>query len=334
MTPLLEIDALTVDFPQPGWRSPKLRAVDDVTIAVDQGETVGLVGESGSGKSTIARSVLGLVRPSSGRVRFAGQDMSALSAAARRAAAADLQVVFQDPYSSLNPMRRVGQALAEPLEVQRRLSRGQATAEIGRLLARVGLPHDAAHRYPHRFSGGQRQRIAIARALSLSPRLIVCDEPVSALDVSTQAQVLTLLAELQEEFGLAYLFIAHNLAVVRHVAHRIVVLYGGRTMETGPAAALVDHPQHPYTRALLAAVPVTDPGEQRRRRERRAARPAAQTPARPAPRDGCLFAPRCPHAAEVCWRSRPALRASGPTSQACHLNAPDSGHPEAAAVGS
>ncbi|MFI6475415.1 ABC transporter ATP-binding protein [Streptomyces sp. NPDC050516] len=301
--PLLTIRDLTVEFRQ-GRGTPPLRAVDGVSLDIAPGETLGLVGESGSGKSTIGRAVLGLNPVHFGQVHFEGHDITRASPRTRRELGARLQVVFQDPYSSLNPARTIGQTLAEPLLAQGR-SRGRRTAEesIAAMLERVGLPADTADRYPGQFSGGQRQRIAIARAFMTGPRLVICDEPVSALDLSIQAQVMNLLAELQSELSLSYLFIAHDLPVVRHLSHRIVVLYRGRVMESGPAGPLYAEPAHPYTQALLAAVPEPDPRVQRARPAHRAAAPPAAAPSA----TGCAFAHRCPHAVDLCRSERPVL---------------------------
>ncbi|WTW99738.1 ATP-binding cassette domain-containing protein [Streptomycetaceae bacterium NBC_01309] len=309
--PLLEVTGLTVEFRN---RRNVLRAVDDVSLAVAPGETVGLVGESGSGKSTLGRAVLGLTPIGAGTVRFAGEDITRAKSARRRALSAELQVVFQDPYSSLNPARTIGQTLVEPLLVHRARDPRRNTSEVAAMLERVGLPAQAADRYPGQFSGGQRQRIAIARALMLSPRLVICDEPMSALDLSIQAQVMNLLADLQHELGLGYLFIAHDLPVVRHLSHRIVVLYRGRVMESGPADQVYDTPLHPYTRALLDAVPGSDPAEQRARRARREAAPAVTAP--PSPR-GCVFAHRCAHAIDICHTTRPPVQDAGARQVAC-----------------
>jgi len=251
--PLLEVQNLTVRYT--ARRQADVVAVDDVTFAVGPGETVGLVGESGSGKSSIAKAVLGLVRPEAGTIRFDDHDIANPSLAQRRRLAYDLQVVFQDPYSSLNPARTVGSSLMEPLLVGRGSSRDAAREKAAAILARVGLPRDAIDRYPSAFSGGQRQRIAIARALVMEPKLIICDEPVSALDLSVQAQVLNLLVELQVGEGLSYLFISHDLAVVRHVSHHVVVLKDGAIVEQGPGNELWRAATHPYTRALIDAVP-------------------------------------------------------------------------------
>ncbi|WP_218577085.1 ATP-binding cassette domain-containing protein [Phytohabitans rumicis] len=239
-----------------------------VSLHVGAGETVGLVGESGSGKTTIGRTVLGLVKPSGGSIRFEGREIGRLGARERRALAKDIQVVFQDPYSSLNPSMTIGAILTEPLVVQGATAR-DARARVRTLLDQVGLPADAAERLPREFSGGQRQRIAIARAIAPQPRLIVCDEPVSALDLSTQARVLDLFIDIQRRTGTAYLFISHDLAVVRHISHRVAVLYRGDLVETGPAATVTSTPDHPYTRKLLLAAPVADPIEQHKRRKER-----------------------------------------------------------------
>jgi len=315
---ILELCDLSVEFRQ-GRRTPPFRAVDGVSLTIGQGETVGLVGESGSGKSTIGRAVLGLNPVHSGQVLFDGADITHAGARTRRTISSSLQVVFQDPYSSLNPARTIGQTLAEPLLVHERPDRRQTATRIADMLERVGMPADTANRYPGQFSGGQRQRIAIARALMLSPRLVICDEPVSALDLSIQAQVMNLLADLQQEMSLSYLFIAHDLPVVRHLSHRIVVLYRGQIMESGPAAQVYAEPAHPYTRMLISAVPEPDPAVQRTRR----APHEAGVPKPPAP-TGCAFAHRCAHAVAICHAARPVLlpRAVGPDDKATeHLTA-------------
>jgi peptide/nickel transport system ATP-binding protein len=239
-----------------------------VSLAVAQGETLGLVGESGSGKTTIGRAVLGLVKPSGGRIVFDGDDVTSVGTRERRRLARDIQVVFQDPYTSLNPSLTVGDILAEPLVVQGATAK-DARARVRTLLDQVGLPADAAERLPREFSGGQRQRVAIARALAPKPRLIVCDEPVSALDLSTQERVLDLFVDIQRSTGVAYLFISHDLTVVRHISHRVAVLYRGDLVETGPAATVTSDPEHDYTRRLLLASPVADPVVQQQRREAR-----------------------------------------------------------------
>jgi ABC-type oligopeptide transport system ATPase subunit len=271
---LLTVSALTVEY-RTARRAKAVRALDSVSLSIGTGETLGLVGESGSGKSTLARAILGLAPVRSGTIEFDGRDITRATRRERRALSAEVQVVFQDPYSSLNPARTIRQTLAEPLGVHERLSRREISERVREMLDRVGLPTDAAARYPRHFSGGQRQRIAIARALMLSPRLIICDEAVSALDLSVQAQILNLLLELQEELSLSYLFISHDLSVVQHLSHRIVVLYRGETVESGPTNMVCDRPTHPYTRALVASAPLPDPAAQRARRaERFAANPA------------------------------------------------------------
>jgi peptide/nickel transport system ATP-binding protein len=263
-TPLLQVKDLRVNFTQ--GKGKVFQALKGVSLNIQPGETVGLVGESGSGKTTVGRVILGLTEATSGQVIFDGEDITQANRARRRALGRDIQVVFQDPYGSLNPARTVGDTLAEPLLSDKSLSPKDIQQRIAEVLQRVGMPTDTAQRYPGQFSGGQRQRIAIARAVIAKPRLIVCDEPVSALDLSVQAQVLNLLKELQQNMGLAMLFISHDLTVVRHVSHRTVVLYRGDIVEQGEAAQVHEHPQHPYTRALLAAAPVPDPLIQRVRR--------------------------------------------------------------------
>jgi ABC-type glutathione transport system ATPase component len=265
--PLLDVEDLVVTY-RPRRFGTTFRALSGVSLHVEPGRTLGLVGESGSGKTTIGRAVLGLAPVTGGRIVFDGRDITAASRRERRALSGDLQVVFQDPYSSLNPTRTIGDILAEPLSVQG-VSARDARTRVQELLDRVHLPADAMHRLPREFSGGQRQRIAIARALALRPRLIVCDEPVSALDLSTQARVLDLFLEIQQATGVSYLFISHDLDVVRHISHRVAVLYRGELVETGDAEQVTRSPQHPYTQRLLLASPVPDPDEQAERREAR-----------------------------------------------------------------
>ncbi len=262
--PLLHVQDVRVDFSQ--GKGKVFQALKGVSIDIQSGETVGLVGESGSGKTTMGRVILGLTPATAGRVVFDGEDITYANTARRRRLGRDIQVVFQDPYGSLNPARTIHDTLAEPLLSDRSLSQQDITRRITQVLERVGMPADTSRRYPGQFSGGQRQRIAIARAVIAEPRLIVCDEPVSALDLSVQAQVLNLLKELQQSMGLAMLFISHDLTVVRHVSHRTVVLYRGDIVEQGPAAQVHAAPIHPYTQALLAAAPVPDPLIQRERR--------------------------------------------------------------------
>jgi oligopeptide/dipeptide ABC transporter ATP-binding protein len=306
---LLEVEGLTVRYDRAA-----AAAVKDLDLAVVDGQTVSVVGESGSGKSTLGNAVLGLVPPTAGRITFAGEDITHASARRRRALTADIQAVFQDPFGSLNPVRRIGQTLEEPLLAHEKVPKTQRRDRVAEVLALVGLDENAAGRYPAQFSGGQLQRVAIARALVLSPRLLICDEAVSALDLSIQAQVLNLLKTLQRELGLAYLFITHDLAVVRHLSDRVVVLYRGRVMETGTVNEVCEHPRHPYTRALLAAAPVPDPVEQR---ARRLASPALRDAPAPPAEPGCPFRHRCPHVAEVCATDPPAHTA-GTGIVACH----------------
>ncbi|WP_232548974.1 ATP-binding cassette domain-containing protein [Propioniciclava soli] len=278
-TPLLDVRDLDVIYPARGGAKP-FHALKKVSLDILPGETVGLVGESGSGKTTLGRAVLGLAPVSAGSIAFDGRDISHLSRRARRPLARDLQVVFQDPYSSLNPSMTIEQILAEPLTANG--VEGKAARDRVRgLLDRVHLPADAANRLPKEFSGGQRQRIAIARALALDPKLIVCDEAVSALDLSTQARVLDLFIEIQEATGVAYLFVTHDLAVVRHVSHRVAVLYRGEIVESGPGAQVTLHPEHPYTQRLFMAAPVPDPDRQQQRREARRELLAAQASGAP-----------------------------------------------------
>ncbi|MFI6624611.1 ATP-binding cassette domain-containing protein [Streptomyces sp. NPDC050528] len=277
--PLLVVDELVVEYPTKGWRKPPFRVLKGVSIGIGAGETLGLVGESGSGKTTLGRAVLGLAPVTSGTVRYDGKVISGLAAKERRALSSDIQVVFQDPYTSLNPAMTVNDILSEPLRVAG-TPRTKAEKRVRDLLDHVRLPADAGERLPREFSGGQRQRIAIARALSRDPRVIVCDEPVSALDLSTQARVLDLFVEIQERTGVAYLFVTHDLSVVRHISHRVAVMQGGEIVETGDAATVTTAPQHPYTQRLLLAAPVPDPQRQAERRaeRRRLAEATAASP--------------------------------------------------------
>ncbi len=270
-TPLLEVTDLVKHFPVKRGllfdrEVDRVRAVDGVSFSVAQGETLGLVGESGSGKSTLSRAVLQLLKPTSGSVRFEGEEIAGLSRRQMQPLRADMQLIFQDPYASLNPRKRVGQIVGEPLRLHGRASGAELRSQVGELLERVGLAPEHYNRFPHEFSGGQRQRIGIARALSLRPKLIVADEPVSALDVSIRAQILELLSELQGELGLTYVFVAHDIGVVRHVSDRIAVMHDGKIVEQGPADRVCERPADPYTQSLLAAVPVPDPRETRARR--------------------------------------------------------------------
>jgi oligopeptide/dipeptide ABC transporter ATP-binding protein len=314
-SPLLEVQDLAVEFSR-GWRRPPLRAVDGVSFTVGARETVGLVGESGSGKTTIGRAILGLTQATSGAVVFDGEDITRISQRRRRELSAEIQVVFQDPFSSFNPTRTIGQTLDETMRIHD-VSSSDARARVAEMLEHVGMHEDAAQRYPSHFSGGQRQRIAIARALMAQPRFVVCDEPTSALDLSVQAQVLNLLRQLQDEFELGYLFISHDLVVVRHLSHRIIVLYQGRIMEQGDAATIYASPTHPYTLTLLEAAPVPDPDIQLERRMARLRHTASGAPN--VTPESCPFAPRCMHAVDKCRTSRPALEETpAGTLVACH----------------
>ena len=265
---LLKINDLVVEYPGKGLRAKPFRALKGVSIDIRPGETVGLVGESGSGKTTLGRALLGLAPVTQGTITYAGRDISHLNRRERRSLASEIQVVFQDPYSSLNPNLTIEQILAEPLTA-RGVASSQAKPRVRGLLDQVGLPPDARNRLPREFSGGQRQRIAIARALALDPKLIVCDEPVSALDLSTQARVLDLFIEIQERTGVAYLFITHDLAVVRHISHRVAVMYQGEIVEAGDCDQVTSQPKHPYTQRLFMAAPVPDPDKQEQRRHER-----------------------------------------------------------------
>jgi len=319
-TALLEVAGLRKYFPIRrgffGKPAAWVQAVDGVSIEVRAGETLALVGESGSGKTTTGRCILRLLEPTSGSVRFDGVDLLALPPRAMRRMRRNIQVVFQDPYASLNPRLRVGTIVREPLEIHKvGANRRERDEMVAALLRRVGLDPAMMRRYPHEFSGGQRQRIGVARALALRPRLIVADEPVSALDVSVQAQVINLLIDLQEEYGLAYLFIAHDLAVVERIADRVAVMYLGRIVEVGSREEILKNPLHPYTRALLQAVPIPDPACTRARTVLRGDLPS---PADPPP--GCRFNTRCPEVIEVCRVDDPSLVEVSPGHWvACHL---------------
>ena len=311
MSALLEVEGLTKHFPVKsgvfGRTSAHVRAVDGVDFHVKECETLAVVGESGSGKATVGRLVLRLIEPSAGKVRFEGDDLLALDADQMRARRRRLQVIFQDPYASLNPRMTVGAMLGEPLYLHHLVGDEAARrARVGELLELVGLRPEHARRYPHEFSGGQRQRLAIARALAVEPRLIVADEPVSALDVSIQAQVINLMRALQQRFGLAYIFISHDLAVVKHIADRIAVMYLGKIVETATTDELFRNPRHPYTRALLSAVPLPDPTAVRERALLEGDIPSAMNPP-----PGCRFHTRCPFVRESCRHDVPVLADDG-----------------------
>ncbi|HMH50168.1 MAG TPA: ABC transporter ATP-binding protein [Candidatus Acidoferrum sp.] len=312
--PILEVKHLVKHFAVGGGMLGKgqgiVRAVDDVSFAIPYGQTLGLVGESGCGKTTTGRAILQLDRPTSGQVLFEGRDLATLDQAGLRDMRRRMQVIFQDPYSSLNPRMTIGQIIAEPIWVHGIVRERAARAtRVHELLERVGLLRQHAARYPHELSGGQRQRVGIARALAMEPSLIVCDEPVSALDVSIQAQIINLLEDLQRELGLSYLFIAHDLAVVRHLSDRIAVMYLGKIVEIADRLALYEDPRHPYTKALLAAVPIPDP-DLEAQRERVVL--GGEVPSPLNPPSGCVFHPRCPIAVDRCPLEVPELREVAP----------------------
>jgi len=306
---LLEVEHVKAHFPikqgLAGRTVGKVHAVDDMTFTLREGETLGLVGESGCGKTTLARTVMRLIEPTAGTIRFRGKDVSHSRRRELTGLRRDMQMVFQDPSASLNPRKRIGQIVGMPLRLHG--TRGaDADRRVRELLQRVGLSPEHLNRFPHEFSGGQRQRIGVARALAVDPKLIVLDEPVSALDVSIQAQIINLLDDLQDDLGLTYLFVAHDLSVVRHVSDRIAVMYLGKLMEIAPAQELYTKPIHPYTAALLEAIPIPDPHKSA---SRRSSVVAGEPPNPIAPPPGCVFHPRCPHATDVCRTIQPPLMA-------------------------
>jgi peptide/nickel transport system ATP-binding protein len=317
-TALLEVRGLVKDYEIGGGlfsRKEYVRAVRGVDLDVRRGETLGVVGESGCGKSTLGRSILRLIEPTAGTVRFDGVDLGTLSGSEMRRKRRFMQIIFQDPYSSLNPRMRVGAIVGEGLAIHRLASGAARRRLVVELLAQVGLHEDAYDRYPHEFSGGQRQRIGIARALAVEPSFIVADEPVSALDVSIQAQIVNLLQDLQQQMNLAYLFIAHDLRVVEHISQRVAIMYLGKIVELAPSAEIYAAPRHPYTRALLSAVPMPTP----RAKSRRMAL-GGDVPSPIAPPAGCAFHPRCPHAVDVCRTQEPKLAAGARDhAVACHV---------------
>jgi oligopeptide transport system ATP-binding protein len=317
LTPLLELDDVVRYFPTRnafGRRTGWLRAVDGVSLTVWPGETLGLVGESGCGKSTLGKTVMGIYPPTAGEIRFLGREIGRLRARERRKVARDLQYVYQDPGASLDPRWKIKRSLHEPLEIHTRLSRGAREAEVRAILRAVGLPGAHLDLYPHELSGGQQRRVGLARILTLRPRLVILDEPTSGLDVSVQASVLKLFRRLQETFALTYLFISHDLAVVRAMCRRVAVMYLGKIVELGPAAGLFEAPRHPYTRSLLAAVP--------RIGARRVSQDFSLEGEPPNPRDvpsGCRFRTRCPLVQEICADEEPPLRPVGGQLVACHF---------------
>lgn len=321
MTALLNVQDLRVEFPLPraSVLAPRrsLQAVRDISFAVERGKALGIVGESGSGKTTAAMATICLEEAAGGRVEFEGTDLLTLDAQAMRARRRDIQLIFQDPYSSLNPRARVGDIVREPLDLMEIGTAPERRARVDELFRLVGLRSDQLGLFPHQFSGGQRQRISVARALASAPKLLVCDEPVSALDVAIQAQILNLLARLKAELGLSYLFISHDLGVVRHLCEDVAVMYLGKIVEHGSRAAIFDAPQHPYTQALMAAAPSLE-----RRKSRGYARPMKLQGDPPSPIDpppGCAFAERCPRAQALCREADPELAQTGAVRVACHF---------------
>jgi oligopeptide/dipeptide ABC transporter ATP-binding protein len=319
MAPLIEVTDLKKHFPLRkgilGRTVGNVLAVDGVSFSINEGETLGLVGESGCGKTTVGRTVLRLIEPTSGQIKIKGQEISGLTKSEMRPLRRQMQIVFQDPFSSLNPRIRVGKIVGEPLKVHGVGDKAERMERVAQLFRRVGLRPEQIENYPHQFSGGQRQRVSIARALALDPGFIVADEPVSALDVSIQAQVINLLMDLQRELRLSYLFVSHNLAVVEHISHRVAVMYLGRIVEYADKVSLFQNPLHPYTEALLAAVPLPDPTLARSRH-----RVTGDVPSPINPPSGCHFHPRCPIAEARCKVKVPALREVAPGHMvSCHL---------------
>lgn len=320
--PILEVQDLHTSFPVRGGilggEIARVRAVDGVSFTVRPGETLGLVGESGCGKSTLGRTLLRLIDPTSGSIRFDGQDITSLSLRELRPLRRQMQMIFQDPFSSLNPRMRVGEIIGEPFIIHGLAGKGERERKVAEVMERCGLRPEVTDRYPHEFSGGQRQRIGIARALAVSPKLIIADEPISALDVSIQAQIINLLLDLQSDLGLTYIFISHDLNAVEFIADRVAVMYLGRIVELSPAAELYAAPRHPYTKALLSSVPTIDPS---RRKDRQILEGDVPSPINPPL--GCTFHPRCPEAGERCTKERPELIDLGNGhSSACFLDDP------------
>ena len=309
--PLLEVRQLKKHFPIRGGLFSKtvarVHAVDDVSFVLNPGETLGLVGESGCGKSTLGRTVLRLYEPTAGQIQFDGVDLLSLAPASLRQKRRDMQIIFQDPFSSLNPRMTIGQVLAEPFQIHRLGTRSEIEHHVRRLLDTVGLPGDAEHRLPHEFSGGQRQRVGIARAIALNPKLIVADEPVSALDVSIQSQILNLLVDLRKQFNLSYLFVAHDLAVIEHISDKVAVMYLGKIVEYTTSDELYARPSHPYTKALISSIPVPDLDARKKPRQIL----TGDVPSPINPPSGCYFHPRCPAATDRCKNEAPSLREVG-----------------------
>jgi len=320
MRALFEVKELVKQFPVGGGLFADKRiltAVAGVDLELFPGETLGLAGESGCGKSTVARLLTALIPPTEGSIRYAGKDLGTMNREELAVFRKEVQMIFQDPFSSLNPRMRVSEILAEPLVIHRIGSAAERRERVAWLMQRVGLSPDHLSRFPHEFSGGQRQRIGIARALAVSPKLIIADEPVSALDLSIQAQIINLLQEVKEELGLCFLFITHDLSVLRHLSDRIAIMYLGRIVETGTRDDVLDNPQHPYTEALLSAIPSIDPEKRRRRLIAKGELPSPLSPP-----SGCPFHPRCPYAEELCSRVRPELLEKEPGHRAaCHFSA-------------
>ncbi|TDD06711.1 dipeptide ABC transporter ATP-binding protein [Saccharopolyspora terrae] len=320
--PILQVQNLVKHFPVragiPRRTVGQVRAVDGVSFDLQRGETLGIVGESGCGKSTLAQVLMRLENPTSGTALFEGRDIFKMRGSELRKLRRNMQIVLQDPYTSLNPRRTVGDIVGEPFEIHPEVApKGERRRKVQELLDVVGLNPEHIHRYPHQFSGGQRQRIGIARALALKPKVIVCDEPVSALDVSIQAQVMNLLGDLQDEFGLSYVFIAHDLGVVRHLSDRVAVMYLGKIAEVGTEDDIYEHPQHPYTQALLSAVPVPDPTL---RGKREVIRLTGDVPSPANPPSGCRFRTRCWKAQDICAEKSPELEVrTGSHPSACHF---------------
>jgi oligopeptide transport system ATP-binding protein len=319
--PLLEVEHLVKHFPIKSGivfdrEVASVKAVDDVSLTLHEGETLGLVGESGCGKSTLCRTIIQLLEPTAGSVKYRGKEIVGLKRKAFEPIRREIQMIFQDPYASLNPRKRVGQIIGDPLQLHGLASGTQLRREVQQLMDRVGLTPEHYNRYPHEFSGGQRQRIGIARALALRPKLIIADEPVSALDVSIQAQIINLLEDLQDEFGLSYIFVAHDLGVVRHVSDRIAVMYLGKIVERSPAPVLYERPIHPYSVALLSAVPIPDP---KANAERTPVVLEGDVPSPVDPPSACRFHTRCPWATDICSQDEPPLADYGSgQAAACH----------------